>query len=416
MSKKSFGTGRIGEIIAYLKETYNISLMNQLSTEIKLNTLCHVLQLSATEFDKLIALNSPVMRTIKGHVFETVFDFVISQSGHEITEIGGDGDIDRIVNGFSLQLKTPNVAGTVGKKVQFKTHETHGAKSEIESSAYYHSVEHFADYFVGLISYNPFNVIILSRDELPTHSIFSEKIISPFTLIWENHKGLNNFERIGVKNYSIDSTVFMSNSFENELLPRCSELLGLKSDVVLNTILNESNFRIWDMSIRGFAREVAFKLFLESNNVKPYKSDVRRERADKADLALKMKGGIFYFLQMKGLSVNNCRFSGSNSVISVETQLTRGRVNDHLTQSRLYQILDFDYLIIGVDPVITQKYHTEQNKTTNLSWEFYAIPSKNLSVHPNFPNRLKSLQSFRYADIQRFLINADWLDMWEKII
>ena len=39
-----------------------------------------------------------------------------------------------------------------------------------------------------------------------------------------------------------------------------------------------------------------------------------------------------------------------NSIIDIETQLSRGRVNDHPTQSRLYHFTDFEYLILALDP------------------------------------------------------------------
>lgn len=85
------------------------------------------------------------MRTVKGHVFETYFDDLIESCGQESEGIGGDSGIDRIVNGITLQLKTPTAAGTKGPYVQYKTHKTHGAKSEQGSYDYYHTVDEFAD-------------------------------------------------------------------------------------------------------------------------------------------------------------------------------------------------------------------------------------------------------------------------------
>jgi hypothetical protein len=92
----------------------------------------------------------------------------------------------------------------------------------------------------------------------------------------------------------------------------------------------------------------------------------------------------------------------------------RGRVNDHPTQSRLYLKTDFDYLIVGIDPSLVQKYHLEVNLSSELTWEFYAIPTDKLIGHPRMPHRLNSLQKLRYLDFQNYLIGKDWLDSWRK--
>ena len=76
--------------------------------------------------DELIANNPAVLRPIQGHAFEVIFDYLVHSSGFQIQTVGGDGDIDRIVNGIKLQLKTPYSAGTKGTIVQYKTHKTHG--------------------------------------------------------------------------------------------------------------------------------------------------------------------------------------------------------------------------------------------------------------------------------------------------
>ena len=68
---------------------------------------------------------------------------------------------------------------------------------------------------------------------------------------------------------------------------RRAQGIGLTSEIILNTILTEPNFRIWDMSIRGFAREVYFFDWLKKNAVNPLDPlEYRADRANKADLAL----------------------------------------------------------------------------------------------------------------------------------
>ena len=124
--------GRIREIIEGLKSKYDTNLIYEISNKNKLNYLCDTLQLSWEQLDHLIADNPPVLRPIQGHAFEVIFDYLVRSSGFKSQAIGGDVDIDRIVNGKKLQLKTPYSAGTRGNIVQYKTHKTHGAKSELD--------------------------------------------------------------------------------------------------------------------------------------------------------------------------------------------------------------------------------------------------------------------------------------------
>ncbi len=98
------------------------------------------LQLRADELDSIIADNYPVFRTIKGHAFEIVFEYLVKSAGFDVTDVGGDGNVDLIVSGVKLQLKTPYSAGTTDKIVQYKTHKTHGAKSEKRVNDYHHNV------------------------------------------------------------------------------------------------------------------------------------------------------------------------------------------------------------------------------------------------------------------------------------
>lgn len=410
-----FGTGRIAEIISAVKSHYKVASVSDLSTELKVTCLSKVLQLSPADLDNLITDNSPVFRTVKGHVFETVFDSLVKEAGYEIEEIGGDDSCDRKVNGFSLQLKTPTLSGTSGSIVQYKTHKTHGAKSERESMEYYHGTEEFADFLVGLVSYEPLRILILRKDELPTHTKSQSRIKSPFSIDWEGHPALNAFNRIGIKSLGKSLRHILPRP-DCELLPRTSQKMQVSSDIILNTILKENNFRIWDMSIRGFAREVAIRIFLLAHNICLYNPcECRKERGDKADLALKSLDGKRYkFFQTKGVSTNNCCFIGKESLVAIETQLTRGRVNDHATQSRLYLHSDFDYLLIGLDPCLSLIYRKENGKIEKLAWEFYAVPTSDLKRHPTFSRRIKSLQTFRYADLQRYRITRDWMELWTK--
>ena len=110
-----YGSGRIAEIITHLLTESCEDHIEDISVKKKVSALCEALDLSASELDNLILDNSPVLRTVKGHVFETYFDTLLRTNGYEVTEIGGDNAVDRVVNGFSLQLKT--LSHTFGQKL-----------------------------------------------------------------------------------------------------------------------------------------------------------------------------------------------------------------------------------------------------------------------------------------------------------
>lgn len=111
-----------------------------MSPEIKVDILCSVMRITREDLDSIIANHSEISRTIKGHAFEVVFDAMMAINGINCIEVGGDTDVDRIINDYSLQLKTPFINGCSEEIVLYKTHKTHGAKSQTESVDYYHKI------------------------------------------------------------------------------------------------------------------------------------------------------------------------------------------------------------------------------------------------------------------------------------
>lgn len=400
----SYGTGRIGEIITHLEHANN-QAVPKIGPDVKLQCLCDCLQMPAGVFDRMIVENSPVFRPVKGHVFESFFDTLLLANGYEVEEVGGDTPVDRKIGHHTLQLKTCTEAGTTSDIIQYKTHNTHGAKSEKESMDYYHNIDHFADFLVGLVDYNPLKILVLRKSDLPTHPRSRKHILSPFTVPINGNPALNAFDRIGLK---LTKLSVGKNNPGAEVLPLTSAKLGITSDIILNTILKRSNFRIWDMSIRGFAREVVFRNIVQHAGIRLFPpSDLRSDRADKADFAFKSerKAG---FIQMKGISTNLCNFDAADPIISTETQLTRGRVNDHPTQSRLYKHTDFDFLVLSLDPPVVQTCKAKIGVSPALEWEFYLIPVHCLERHHVISNRIKSAQAFRYSALQEYKIR-DWV-------
>lgn len=395
------GEGRIGDIINALKIKYSTDDLGTISAKDKLDFLCGALNLSPAEFDNMIASNSPVLRTVKGHAFEAAMEYLYKKHGISVKDVGGDGDIDQIVNGHSLQLKTPNAAGTRGTQVEYKTHKTHGAKSESESMEYYHDIDSFADYFMGLVSYAPLKVFIIPKARLERHPRDRRYIKSPFRLSTNNTQYINNFQEIGIKTDITSDTGFAPS--RNELLPQTAGVIGLNSVIIIDTILREENFRIWDMSIRGFAREIALKRYLNANQIafNDHPATIRPVRGDKSDLAIQKNDGSYFFIQVKGVSGNNCDYQGKDSILATETQLTRGRINDHPTQSRLYLVTDFDYLILGLDPAVSHLAGLGDD------WFFALIPSNELKRHARYPHRYNAMQHFSSKKLSQYELTPE---------
>jgi hypothetical protein len=210
---------------------------------------------------------------------------------------------------------------------------------------------------------------------------------------------INNFSQIGVdiRNWNIEIS-----PTGNEILPQTAKVLGLSSEIIVDSIMRKCNFRIWDMSIRGFTRETAMERWLDKNAI-PYSkktSEYRKERADKADLVLLTSPLRPIFVQVKGLTLGGCRFSGNDSILDVESQLSRGRVNDDETKSRLYMTTDFDYLGVVVDPLVNYRI------TGKMDWDYYLIPTSTLKTHPRFPRRVFSHQYLVYKDIQKYRLTT----------
>ena len=111
-----YGYGRIADLIDFLKQNHDTENVSNLPVQDKLSTLCHSLQLTPDELDQLIANNSPVLRTVKGHAFEAYFDELMESVGVTSLVVGGDNAVDRIVHDHNLQLKTPTLAGTRGSR------------------------------------------------------------------------------------------------------------------------------------------------------------------------------------------------------------------------------------------------------------------------------------------------------------
>lgn len=411
--QKHLITGRIKEI-SQLAEQYYDCRAADLTARQKLDALCAAMQVCPEEIDAVITQNSEVSRTIKGHVFEVAFDRVMADNGILCEEVGGDSDVDRKINGHTLQLKTRYENGCRGTKVSYKTHKTHGAKSRGESIKYYHAADTFPDYMVALVSYRPFQVLIVPRDELPRVPGATEYIESPMCLETMGSPYLNAFDRLGIQEpLHVPEDIFCLR--QNEELPLASAALGLRSDYILQAIFTMENFRIWDMNMRGFLREQVLFRRLRDDGIRPISpEEAGTKRTAKRDVVLHHGDGDYHCFQVKGLTWRGCKLAGEKSVIDCETQLTRGRVNDHPTQSRLYQINDFDAVIFAVDPPYANALSREVYGKPDYTWRFFCVPVSELWCHHVYSNRIASHKKILYRELKQWEVDAKWLEQWKK--
>lgn len=411
-------SGRISEIYNLAEEYFNCP-PSDLNPEIKLEILCTVMNITPHDLDAIIAYHPQVSRTIKGHAFEVAFDTMMLYNGIDCKEIGGDTDIDRIINGATLQLKTPFMNGCNYEKgiVSYKTHKTHGAKSLTESIDYYHKVSDFADYLVGLVTYEPFQVLIVPKEDLPRVKRSQAYIQSPMYLDFLSSNKLNNFRQLGITQ-SMEFPSHLLTLDDDECLPAASNYLHLKSDFILRSIFIKDNFRIWDMNIRGFIREHVLNNVLLKNGIESYPAEIiHSKRSDKCDLLIKSNGSKPQRFQVKGLTWNGCCLDGPYTTIDCETQLSRGRVNDHPTQSRLYLSTDFDYLIIAMEPPYVNTLSLHAFGESNYNWKFYCIPTSDLRRHRLYTNRIASHQHIPFKELEeRYAMDGHWLNQWKQAL
>ncbi len=400
-------SGRISEIIDISEKFYKTKLSN-ISTDKKIEILCTVMDIEPEDLDVLISGNSEVCRTVKGHAFEAVFDYFMKSNDILYEEIGGDSDIDRKINNNTLQLKTPYVKGCKKGIVSYKTHKTHGAKSERESLSYYHNIKDFADFLVGLVSYSPFQVMIVPKSNLPRIDSSPDFIKSPMYFKLDKSEWINNFKLLGI-NREMRFEEKLIAPEKKERLPISSSLINLKSEFILNAIFTKENFRIWDMNLRGFMREHMLLKTLKNNGIEIYPTNITgKERHDKCDTVLRNKNNNTYDrFQVKGLTWRGTKLKGKDTVVDCETQLSRGRVNDHPTQSRLYKTTDFDYLIIAVEPPYTNIISLNSKGKNNYNWNFYCIPISEIRTHSKYPNRVSSHQYISVNKLEKYRIDFE---------
>lgn len=357
----------------------------------KLQRLLNTIRINIKEFDDFLANTPHIYRSIKGHAFEVWFDRVMRERGVKVNSIGGDSVVDRVINGKTLQLKTPYLKATAAPKVfGYRMHKTHGA--EVKPHCYYKKNE-FADYLVGL--HPTQGVIICPRKYLPTRGEVSKRLdypeylADPLPFEW-NTKWLNRYDLLGIK-VKNNPTLAVHSESEAKYFPKLIEKIGFTDYDIIHSIIDNKNFRIWFQLIVGTIRELHFSEFarLHKITLNPPKK-LKGRGSNKVDYVLDNGSRI----QVKGLTKGMC----SNKFLGCETQCSHGRV-----PNRLYRRSDFDFIVIVIDPGIIPVEKAKKLKIISKDYNFVILPISKLPRHPRSKewgnDYIKSSFLFRPEDV-----------------
>jgi len=326
--------------------------------------------------DELVLSEANILRPVKGHAFEVIFDRIVSEElGGRIEEVGGDSSIDRIFhdkNGqtYTLQLKTP-VTNTIKLKDSFQVtlHKTHGTekrpKNLYPTSWPCRYCEHDGDDFPQfLIVFHPESgVLIIPKEEIPESSQHPGHFASPIKFEWDD-KWLNRWDLLGheeFKGVSLERRLIE----DQKLFPKISSEVLLTDEEILKMWLKPENFRMIDMNLKGNLREPLLTNFLKSKGVIALESTIPYSKYDR----IIEKNGIR--IQIKGPSrhLTNTK----KNIIGAEVMGTHG-----YGAIRRYSTTDFDYFGFVIDP----GFLPTNNSDLNISeYHFCFIPAKALPLH-----------------------------------
>ncbi len=332
---------------------------------------------------EVFILDTPhIWRPIKGHCFETWFDKVIRYWGYTIKSKGGDDAVDRVLDGKTLQLKTPNRGSTKENiRVAYSLHKTHGLEKRPNNL---YVPKEFADFLVG--QHPTEGLIICPKEHIPHDKTYPDYFADPAYFDW-NNKWLNRFDLLGIKKVKKDIPQFTEYK-SNKFFAKIGEKTQLSDEEIIDTLLAPENFRILKQNMRGSIREWYFKRYALAQGImlhEPPKTSKTRER-NKVDLIT--TNGIR--IQVKGITRSISKFP----VVGVEIKGSHGRI-----PQRLYKVGDFDYLVVVLDPDLFEEKITEKI-IYQKGYNYVVIPAKDLKLH----FRSAEWGGSYYKDIMKFNI------------
>ena len=313
--------------------------------------------------EEIVMSDANILRPIMGVAFEEYLrKILIDTFPKTIIEDGlGDSDIDLIVDGHTLQLKTPNNGTTkTNVKIGVALHKTHG--DETRPNNLYKVKNKTFEYLV--VFHPESGVLIVPYDKIPTHSKYPDCLADPASFIW-NSEWLNHWELlgyIGYKGKTIDKRIIPSNSE----LPFLSSKTFLEDYEIIEMLCKPEYFRAAVMGLKGNIKEHWFVNELKKLNYDVYP---QTESYAKYDLKIMDHQGVKKRIQVKGTSKNMC--SLKSKTIGFEIMGTHGQF-----PHRGYKKSTLDYVAI----IISEEQLSEECKL-KPGLNFIIIPIEDLPFH-----------------------------------
>ena len=312
--------------------------------------------------DKIASKDANILRPVKGVAFEVYFRKILSTAIPclNISAGVGDSDIDLIVNGKTLQLKTIDAGSTVQNQfVGVALHKTHG--NEKRPHNLYSKSNKTFDFLVVLHPQS--GVMIIPYSEIPINSTYPNHLADPAKFIWVNN-WINRWDLLGFDNFKnkcLDTRIPPKAS----QLPFLSKVTFLEDYEIVEMMCRPEYFRAAVMGLKGNIKQHWFIDYLDKNGYKPSEP---REPYCKYDVYISDKNKSKIRIQIKGTSKNMCAVT--TGTIGVEVMGTHGQF-----PHRGYKKTMFDYVAI----IISEFQLPSAYKDTGL--HFLLIPMADLPLH-----------------------------------
>lgn len=241
-----------------------------------------------------------ILRPIKGVAFEEYFRKLISLNfpNVKIEDGIGDSDIDLIVDGRRLQLKTPDKGSTRnGIQVGVALHKTHG--DETRPNNLYKIANPTFDYLVVLHPVS--GIMIIPYNEIPLNKSWNGCLADPAAFPWDS-EWLNHWELLGIekmKGVTLDKREIPANS----MLPTLSKETYLEDFEIVEMLCKPEYFRAAVMGLKGNIKEHWFKNKMKQLGFTVLEPDIAYA---KYDLKMLNKLNVEKRIQVKGTSKNMC--------------------------------------------------------------------------------------------------------------
>ncbi|MDG5789449.1 hypothetical protein QA612_18485 [Evansella sp. AB-P1] len=325
--------------------------------------------------DDLVVSDANILRPVKGHAFEILFDEVAIKSlGATVQDVGGDTSVDReLINGqmkkHTLQLKTP-ASSTIklGKKFGVSLHKTHGQEKRPKNLYPMNwpcpICEHDGDVFPDfLVILHPVSgVLIVPKVAIPESQKYPGHFADPAYFEWDS-EWLNRWDLLGYPDLK-GKTLERRSIPLQEKLPKIAKEVNLTDLEIVEMWIKPENFRMIDMNLRGNLREPIFTDKLLEKGVITEEPTHAYPKYDRITKLTRQR------VQIKGPSKNLTK--PERNIIGAEVMGTHGR-----DANRRYSQKDFDYFGLVIDP---NKLPPHLDLKMN-DYHFCLIPVNALPLH-----------------------------------